>query len=184
MKIKLPSLEGAVITIKSDQTEAKKCYDNSLKTKRGVFSVTTRPPREDRVTREEIIQENRPEPAGGMVEKEIGGKMFKLGQSLSKESQDQVVEVIARHLDAFAWSAADMPGIDPDFLYGPQRLACPPKKTEVQQREASGHTGRNGEAVEGWPHQGNPVPRMASQRGTSKESKWEVEDVCGLHGSQ
>ena len=31
MKMKLPSLEGAVITIKSDQKEAKKCYENSLK---------------------------------------------------------------------------------------------------------------------------------------------------------
>ena len=76
--MKLPSLEGAMITIKSDQREAKKCYENSLKTKRGVFSVTTRPPREDGVTREEIVQENRPKPAGGVVEKEIGGKMFKL----------------------------------------------------------------------------------------------------------
>jgi len=27
-----------------------------------------------------------------------------------------VAEVITRHLDAFAWSASDMPGIDPDFL--------------------------------------------------------------------
>ena len=96
MRMKLPSLEGAVITIKSDQREAKKCYENNLKTKRGVFSVSTRPPREDRVTREEIVLENRPEPAGGVVEKEIRGKMFKLGQSLSKESQDQVAGVIAR----------------------------------------------------------------------------------------
>jgi len=44
MKMKLPSLEGAVITIKYDQKEAKKCYENSLKTKRGVFAVTTLPP--------------------------------------------------------------------------------------------------------------------------------------------
>jgi len=34
MKMKLPSLEGTVITIKFDQKEAKKCYENSLKTKR------------------------------------------------------------------------------------------------------------------------------------------------------
>ena len=56
------------------------------------------PPREDGVTREEIARENRPEPARGVVEKEIGGKMFKLEQPLSKESQDQVAEVIARPL--------------------------------------------------------------------------------------
>jgi len=37
MKMKLPSLEGAVITIKSDQKEAKKCYENNLNEERGVF---------------------------------------------------------------------------------------------------------------------------------------------------
>ena len=49
--MKVPSLEGTVITIKSNQKEAKKCYENSLKTKRGVFAVTTKPPREEGVTR-------------------------------------------------------------------------------------------------------------------------------------
>ena len=58
MKMKLPSLEGAVITINSDQKESKRCYENSLKMKGGVFSVTTKPPREDGVTREEIFREN------------------------------------------------------------------------------------------------------------------------------
>jgi len=94
----------------------KKCYENSLKTKRGVFSVTTRPPRDDGVTHVEVARENQPEPARDMLEREIGWKTFKLGRTLSKESQDQVADVIARHLDAFAWSASDMPDIDPDFL--------------------------------------------------------------------
>ena len=57
MKMKLPSLEGTMITIKSNQKEAKKCYENSLKTKRGVFAVTTQPPREEGVTRAEIARE-------------------------------------------------------------------------------------------------------------------------------
>jgi len=33
MKIKLPDLAGKVITIKSDQKEAKRCYENNLKTR-------------------------------------------------------------------------------------------------------------------------------------------------------
>ena len=51
--MKLPSLEGAVITIKSDQKAMKKCYENSLKTKRGVCSVTSQPQRGEGVTRVE-----------------------------------------------------------------------------------------------------------------------------------
>jgi len=35
MKMKLPNLGGKVITMKSDQKEAKRCYENNLKTKRG-----------------------------------------------------------------------------------------------------------------------------------------------------
>ena len=132
MKMKLPSLESAVITIKSDQKEAKKCYENCLKTKRGVFAVTTQPPREEGITRAEIAREKRPDPAGDVVEREIGGKMFKLGQSLSQESQDEVAEVIAQHLDAFAWSASNMPSIDLDFLC--HHLTMDPQVRPVRQR--------------------------------------------------
>ena len=47
MKVKFPSMEGVVITIRSDQKEAKKCYENSLKNKRSVsYITTTRPPDE------------------------------------------------------------------------------------------------------------------------------------------
>ena len=52
MKMKLPDLGGKVITIKSDQKEAKRCYENSLKTKKiGVFMVTTRAPEKKEVQR-------------------------------------------------------------------------------------------------------------------------------------
>ena len=56
MKMKLPNLGGTVITIKSYQKEAKRCYENSLKTKRGVFIVTTRAPSEEGVARVEIAR--------------------------------------------------------------------------------------------------------------------------------
>jgi len=113
MKMKLPSLEGTMITIKSDQKEAKRCYQNSLKTRRGVYAVTTQPLKEEGVTRVEIARERRPEPAEEVLEREIGGKKFKLGKSLGQEVHDQIVEVIARHLAAFAWSASDMLTLTP-----------------------------------------------------------------------
>ena len=39
MRMKLSDLNGKVIVIKSDQQKAKRCYENSLKAKRGVFMV-------------------------------------------------------------------------------------------------------------------------------------------------
>ena len=44
MKLKLPSMEGVVITIKSDQKEARHCYENNLKQQRSVCHVTSTPP--------------------------------------------------------------------------------------------------------------------------------------------
>jgi len=95
MKMKLPDLAEKVITIKSDQKEAKRCYENSLKTKRGVCMVTTRPPYTEEVPqpevsctetawtkaeidREKIAQESRHDPFGDPGEREIEGKVSKL----------------------------------------------------------------------------------------------------------
>jgi len=166
MKVKLPSMEGVVITIRSDQKEAKKCYENSLKNKRSVCHVTTTPPpgvgpkqgnrqvvdttlevaaegdvamedaearsesaarveeekncpetaRESGIARALIASEKRPQPVEEWLEKKINDKTFKLGKTLDGETQDQIAKVISRHLDPFAWSASDMPGIDPDFF--------------------------------------------------------------------
>jgi len=191
MKLKLPDLSDRVIVIKSDQQEANKCYENSLKTKRGVFMVVERPPSADTpmeeepveeavpvgetpvevasteeapeeavsmeetpeaaspmeeapaeatprreghggVSRAESVRDRRPEPVENVVERQIGGKNFKLGRLLSQEEQDQVATVISRHLDAFAWSASDMPDIDPYFLC--HHLTMDPKVHPVRQR--------------------------------------------------
>ena len=67
-----------------------------------------------------------------MLEREIEGKRFKLGKSLGQEAQHQIVEVKAQFMEAFAWSASDMPNIDPDFLC--HHLTMDPQVRPVQQR--------------------------------------------------
>ena len=92
------------------------------------------PIREDRrgESRAKSVRDRRPQPVDNVVERQIGGKMFKLGRLLSQEEQDEVAAVISRHLDAFAWSASDMPGIDPDFLC--HHVIIDPKVRPVRQR--------------------------------------------------
>ena len=46
-----------------------------------------------------ITRETRPKPVEEWLEREIGGKIFKLGRSLEAELQDQIAKVIERHLD-------------------------------------------------------------------------------------
>ena len=60
MKMKLPDLSGKVIMIKSDQEEARKCYENSLKTKRGVVMVIERPLVSDSQMQLELFEEATP----------------------------------------------------------------------------------------------------------------------------
>ena len=108
----------------------KKCYENSLKTKRGVCSITSQPQGGEGVARAETTWERRPEPAGEVLKREIGGKKFKLSKSLGQEMHDHIIEVIARHLDAFVWSTSDMPDIDLDFLC--HRLTMDPKVRPIR----------------------------------------------------
>jgi len=86
--------------------------------------------RESGIARALIASEKRPQPVEEWLEKKIGGKTFKLGKTLDGETQDQIAKVISRHLDAFAWSASDMPGIDPDFLC--HRLAMDPQVRPIR----------------------------------------------------
>jgi len=99
--------------IKFDQKATRECYENSLKAKRGICTVATQPSQVEDTTRAKIVADRRPEPAGEIQEREIGGRKFKLGKSLSQDLQDRIAKVITRHLNAFAWSASDMSGIDP-----------------------------------------------------------------------
>jgi len=65
MKMKLPTLSGKVIVIKSDKEEARKCYENSLKTTRGVVMVIERPPVSDSQMELEPLEEAVPDASGG-----------------------------------------------------------------------------------------------------------------------
>ena len=88
--------------------------------------------RETGIARALIASERKSQPEEEWLEKEISSKVFKLGRTLDSETQDQIAKVISRHLDAFAWVASDMPGIDPDFLC--HRLAMDPQVRPIRQR--------------------------------------------------
>jgi len=87
MKMKLPNLTGKVITIKSDQKEAKRCYENSLKARQGVSMVTNGPPytegsplpkishsKPDEAV-EEIAHKTKSNPFGNSRDREIGERI-------------------------------------------------------------------------------------------------------------
>ena len=96
----LSSLEGRVITIRSKQKDVRKCYESSLKNKRSYNIATiSQGGKVAEVLEIELSHRPRPGPAGDVQEREIEGRLFKLGTSMGKELQDQIAGVIARHLE-------------------------------------------------------------------------------------
>jgi len=122
-----------VITLKVDQKAARKCYKNSLKTQKGSYTIVTSKRLSDlEVDRRMDQREGRLEPVGEVKEININGKKFNLGGSVEGSFEKALREVLSRNMSAFAWSAADMPGIDPDFLS--HRLMIDPQARPVAQR--------------------------------------------------
>ncbi|WP_368970938.1 hypothetical protein, partial [Bacillus cereus] len=46
----------------------------------------------------------------------IGERSLKVGTSLTASQQDRLVKLLVENMDLFAWSAKDLPGIDPEFI--------------------------------------------------------------------
>jgi len=89
MKMKLPSFEGEVIIIKSDLKAARKCYESSLKNRRGSYSAAIiQGGGVVEVLEIEVTIGRRLGPSSDIREREIGGKVFKLSASLDQTLQD------------------------------------------------------------------------------------------------
>nr|KYP34074.1 Transposon Ty3-G Gag-Pol polyprotein [Cajanus cajan] len=75
------------------------------------------------------------------------GKTVKIGVSLAKEDEEGLLTVLKSNVSAFAWSAGNMPGIDPDFLH--HRLMVDPNaKPVIQKRRKFGEDKRKAIAEE------------------------------------
>jgi len=110
MKMKLLDLTGKVITIKSDQKEANRCYENSLKTRRGIFMVTSGPPytkevplpevsraEPDRIVAE-IACGTKSDPFDNLGKREIGEKVSKLSNIPGQTAQGLVEKIVEYRL--------------------------------------------------------------------------------------
>ena len=92
-----------MIFIKSNQKAARKCYESSLKNKRRMYSATVvQGGGVVEVLKTGITSRQQLGPAGDVLEREIGGKVFKMGASVDPKLQNKIVEVIVKHMDTFA----------------------------------------------------------------------------------
>ncbi|XP_027905968.1 uncharacterized protein LOC114165580 [Vigna unguiculata] len=139
MKMKFPT-EGKIVTMKVDQEIARKCYENSLRTRRTyALAQTTPTPINNETEQVELdpraAEERRgPKPVGDLKEIEISsGRKVKIGSDLDPKVETELCQVLRSNLTSFAWTARDMPGINPDVIC--HRLNVNPgAKAKVQRR--------------------------------------------------
>jgi len=116
-----PSWGREVVTLHADQNIARECYTAGLKilppptpTRRAeVHHISLSDDLDPRPNDEPQV-----EPKEEVVLCQMGweGQNTRLGSTLGAEEKSIITTVLLKNTDLFAWSAADMPGIDPRII--------------------------------------------------------------------
>ena len=131
MKVKFPTRNG-VGEQRGDQKMARSCYVAALRADGTGGQVL---PIEDMDVRTD--DENRGKPAEDLIPipLEIGDseKMTYVGASLKEPLKSQLVMFLQENSDIFAWTAVDMPGIDPKLIT--HMLNVDPDRKTIKQKK-------------------------------------------------
>ena len=153
LKIKFPTRNG-VREEKGDQKIARSCYVAALRPDGTGGQVL---PIEDMDVREN--EENRGKPVEDLVPIPLvhgePDKVTYIGASLTEPLKGQITNFLQENDDVFAWTAADMPGINPGLIT--HKLNVDPLKKTIKKAElCSGKTrsyqARGRQASRGWFH--------------------------------
>jgi len=152
--------------MKVDKEVARKCYENSLCTQRRTYNIAKvqAPTNESPETKLDprILEDNRgPKPVGEVKEVEIyPGKKVKIRADLDARMEADLYQVLRSNLISFAWTASDMPGIDPNLIC--HRLNLNPRiKAKVQRRKSRSSYNESTKTTRSRSYQGNSIPRVA-----------------------
>ncbi|KAK3043551.1 hypothetical protein RJ639_002130 [Escallonia herrerae] len=121
LKLKFPTEHG-IGEVKGDQTTARQCYVTSCRSK-NKEALIIEDLRED-------TKMQRGEPVKDLVSIEVypgeEDKTVRIGSNLKEVTKLELVNLLRTYADIFAWTAADMPGIDPEIIT--HRLNVDPSK--------------------------------------------------------
>ncbi|VFQ60900.1 unnamed protein product [Cuscuta campestris] len=100
---------GGVGEVKGDQRNARECYARAVKKmSRGVNVIS------QEITKGETREKLEPEAETVEIELHPGdsSRMVRIGANLPEDLKEQITRVLQEYAGIFAWSVADMPGID------------------------------------------------------------------------
>ncbi|KAK2999702.1 hypothetical protein RJ639_023128 [Escallonia herrerae] len=122
-------MEHEIGEVKGDQTTARQCYVTSCRSK-NKEALIIEDLRED-------TKMQRGEPVEDLVSIEVypgeENKTVRISSNLKEDTKLELVNLLRTYADIFAWTAADMPGIDPEIIT--HRLNVDPSKKPVKQKK-------------------------------------------------
>ncbi|KAK3018233.1 hypothetical protein RJ639_002767 [Escallonia herrerae] len=111
LKMKFPTEHG-IGEVKGNQTTARQCYVTSCRSK-DKEALIIEDLRED-------TKMQRGEPVEDLVSIEVypgeENKTVRIGSNLKEDTKLELVNLLRTYADIFAWTATDMPGIDPEII--------------------------------------------------------------------
>jgi len=121
LAMKFPSPSGDILTIHYDQRLARECYMASLQPQLPIqqTNLIERPPGSSIALSDEDLdprvgRDVRLEPVEETSPLELpNGLSINLGTGLNSDEHAIITPILINNTDLFAWSAADLPGVDP-----------------------------------------------------------------------
>ncbi|XP_072088241.1 uncharacterized protein [Arachis hypogaea] len=139
--VKFPLQNNVVGTVYADHKEARQCYNASLKAvkKEEMPRIHTVYNSEDIPTLAELDPRNdnsRPTPMDDLEKVKLGDenqRFTNIGSAFIADHKADLVTILKTNADLFAWTPADMPGIDPNFIC--HKLPVNPSARPIRQKK-------------------------------------------------
>ncbi|XP_057739694.1 uncharacterized protein LOC130956702 [Arachis stenosperma] len=121
--VKFPVQDNVVATVHGDLQEARQCYNTSLKPIKKTGQSQINSIKSENIVPAELDPradfEDRPMPNEELTKISLTGDPMKftfVGTSMSTEERKSLESFLRQNADLFAWTSADMPGIDPSVI--------------------------------------------------------------------
>ncbi|XP_016164422.1 uncharacterized protein LOC107606933 [Arachis ipaensis] len=150
--VKFPVHDNIIAAVHADYKEARKCYNAGLKVtpKKTVTRIHFVHNLESIPTLAELdprASNSRPAPTDDLEKVQLGksDKFTNIGSIFSTRTKQNLIETLKSKSNLFAWTPANMPGIDPNFIC--HKLAVNPNTRPIRQKKRNLGTERRNAAI-------------------------------------
>ncbi|WZZ62484.1 uncharacterized protein LOC106435386 [Brassica napus] len=176
--VKFPGTDGRIKTLRGDQKAARDLLVAIVKLQRSSLPVNSVSPPTSKVCSQESEVLELP------IDDADQSRTVRVGAYLSEEMQQSILDFLRKNVSTFAWSMADMKGIDPTITT--HELNVDPTFKPIRQKRRKLGPDRSkavNEEVDKLLGAGS-IPRMVGKSGSRQKEKWQVARLRRFHRSE